>query len=267
MPTIKTSKFVKRQTKESEFSYYDGTWSDLENITKAYFQSARDGYRDGVKLVPVKRFNPHFYSAVVPITDDLEFTTIFEARRDGEKPVKKSVSYGKKSVAKYVDIVIYRKDVLEEDPLNIAHMTGAEWEIVSINCSPYEYDLPMTPDTIARNILACTDHPFGKGGTCDTKTSAIDLAKSIAFWKTHTQVRERPQMDQESIKARYLEVLWQKLLQKSYAPKSDEKTAKEMFDDYIQKNGGWQAIINAVGKGVFIGRTVDDIFAELSEKL
>lgn len=189
---IKASKFVKRQTRESEFSYFDGPWEELEQrVSDMFNHSQRPGYRDGVVLVNLLNGSKKFYSAVVPITPDLEFETVFEARREGEAKVKKSIAYGKKVPAKNVDIVLYRKDVLEEDELDRENLTGADWEIVSINCSPYEYDLPMTPTAKARNILACTDHPFGKGGSCDPNSTAIELAECIAFWNTHTTVRER----------------------------------------------------------------------------
>lgn len=191
---IKASEFVKRQTRTSEFSYFDGPWEILEQLVIDFGEGHwREGYRDGVMLVnlPIGNGSMPFYSAVVPITEDIEFETIFEARREGEKPVKKSISYGKKVPAKNVDIVLYRKDVLEEDELDRDKLTGADWEIVSVNCSPYEYDLPMTPTAKARNILASTDHPFGKGGSADTSSTAIDLAECIAFWNTHTMVREK----------------------------------------------------------------------------
>ena len=192
---VKTSKFVRRQTRESEFAYYNGEWEVLEEIAfhLLYIDGAiTPGYRDGVILLRVpESLNENFYSSVVPITDDLQFETIFEPRRDGENPVKKSVAYGKKIHSKTTDIVIYSKDVLEEDPLNKLTLTGADWEIVSINCSPYEYSLPMTPTTKARNILACTDHPFGRGGSCDPNSSAKDLAECVAFWTTHTMIREK----------------------------------------------------------------------------
>ena len=132
-----------------------------------------------------------FFSSVVPITPDIEFTTIYKARREGEEPVKKSVAYGKKAPAVSVDIVLYHRDVLEEDELNKDDLTGADWEIVSVNCSTMEEEIPMAPTTMARNILACTDHPFGKGGSCDLHTSAVTLAESVAFWNQHTTVRER----------------------------------------------------------------------------
>jgi hypothetical protein len=186
---IKASKFVKRQTRESEFSYYDGPWTTLEALAETYFYShQRPGYRDGVVLVGLPKGLPRFYSAVVPITDDIEFETVFEARREGEKPFKKTVAYGKKVPAKNVDIVLYRKDVLEEDETDRESLTGADWEIVSINCSPYEYDLPQTPMSMARNQLADTED--GIGGTKANYTGD-EFAKAITFWNTHTLVRER----------------------------------------------------------------------------
>jgi hypothetical protein len=188
---IKASKFVKRQTKDSEFSYFSGSWEELEYMTGLYFISySKFGYRDGVLLVNIPVVD-NFYSAVVPITEEIEFETIFESRREGEQSFKKSIAYGKKSPANRVDIVLYHKDVLEEDETDKESLTGADWEIVSINCSPYEYEIPMTPIAKARNILACTDHPFGKGGSCDTNSTAVELAECVAFWATHTMIRER----------------------------------------------------------------------------
>jgi hypothetical protein len=186
MTRIKASKFVKRQHRLSEFSYFDGAWPLVEALAMDNFDNATQGYRDGVLLVPV---NPEgFFSAVAPITDDIEFETIFEARREGEKPYKKSVAYGKKVPAKDVNIILYRKDVLEEDDTDRESLTGADWEIVSVNCSPYDYDLPMTPSAMARNQLA--DTPEGKGGSKADYTGE-EFAKAITFWNTHTMVRER----------------------------------------------------------------------------
>jgi hypothetical protein len=188
---IKASNFVKRQTRESEFSYYDGDWEYVERLALGLYNNgfAREGYRKGVVLLKVLEGNlGNFYSAVVPITDDIEFETIFEARREGEKPFKKSIAYGKKVTAKYVDIVLYRKDVLEEDETDRESLTGADWEIVSVNCSPYAYDLPQSPSSMARNQLADTED--GKGGT-KANYSGDEFAKAITFWNTHTMVRER----------------------------------------------------------------------------
>lgn len=187
MTTIKASKFVvDRQTRTSNFSYFKGTWEEVEERTKENFHLAVDGYRDGVILVPVSPVG--FMSSLVPITKDLEFTTIYEARREGEKPYKKSVTYGKKQPAEYVDIVLYRKDVLEEDETDREHLTGADWEIVSVNARMTEEPAPIPPQTMARNQLANTED--GKGGSKADYTGD-EFAKSIMFWNSHTLVRER----------------------------------------------------------------------------
>ena len=52
---------------------------------------------------------------MVEIDDSIKFETVFEARREGEKPYKKNIAYGTKKTAKRVDIVLYAKHVLEED--------------------------------------------------------------------------------------------------------------------------------------------------------
>lgn len=186
---IKASKFVKRQTAESEFSYFDGEWAEVERRALAHFGEAKQGYRDGVVLVPVCPVG--FFSAVAPITDEIEFVTVFEQRRKGEKPYKKSIAYGNKVPAKMVNIILYRKDVLEEDETDRESLTGADWEIVSVNCSPYDYDLPMTPSAMARNQLA--DTPEGAGGTKADYTGE-EFAKAITFWNTHTLVRPMPKL-------------------------------------------------------------------------
>jgi hypothetical protein len=48
----------------------------------------------------------------------------------------------------YVDIILYRADVLEEDG---DRSTQADWEIVSINGRLNEKEPPMDPMTIVRN--------------------------------------------------------------------------------------------------------------------
>lgn len=51
MPSIAVNEFVKRQTKKSRFSYFDGTWEELINLAKDNFNSQIQGYRDGVILI------------------------------------------------------------------------------------------------------------------------------------------------------------------------------------------------------------------------
>jgi hypothetical protein len=181
---IQCSEFVKRQTRTSEFSYYDGDFDEIVKKAVERFEThRRDGYRDGVVLVEVDPTG--FYSALVPVTDDIEFEVVFEARREGENPYKKQIAYGKKQPATHVDIVLYRKDVLQESG---EEFSGADWDIVSINARCFDEPAPIPPQTMARNQLANTED--GVGGT-KADYSADEFAKSIVFWNTHTLIRER----------------------------------------------------------------------------
>lgn len=188
---IKASNFVKRQTRTSDYSYFDGSWEDLEKLVNKNYTDGRvcNGYRDGVILVQVDHAQLHqFKSAVVPVENIQSTDTVVESRRAGEQKYSKIISYGIKQTAKSAFVVIYSKETLQEDPLN-TDLTGADWEIISINCSPYiDKDLPMMPMAMARNQLADTE--LGKGGTKGNYTPE-QFAESIIFWKTHSLIREK----------------------------------------------------------------------------
>jgi hypothetical protein len=188
---IKTSNFVKRQTRTSDYSYFNGSWDELEAIVTSniILHNYKEGYREGVNLVQIPENLLHrFFTAVVPIEEVTSFDTIVEARREGELKYKKNISYGIKKPAQSAFVVIYSKKVLEEDPLN-TDLTGADWEIISINCSPYkDKELPMIPLAMARNELADTE--LGKGGTKGSYTPK-QFAEAIIFWNTHSLIREK----------------------------------------------------------------------------
>ena len=187
---VAVNSFVKRQTPESRFSHFDGTWDELAKLTESCFEHQVPGYRDGVILVSVPPQG--FYSSILEMNDSMDAAVIFESRMDGEDPVISIVADGAdKSPAKRVEIVLYRHDVLAEDG---DADTNAEWEIVSINVSPTDEEVPMNPMTRARNILHL-------GGGTDakiedlSKKELVDLVKTMAeeifFWNTHVQVGER----------------------------------------------------------------------------
>ena len=188
---IKMSQFAKeRHVPEKEFSHFDGDWSEIEKLAEESFENAREGYRDGVLEVPV---NPYkFYSSIVPrdtnVNGSQNTVMVYEPRRPGEEPVYKTVTYGIKKPALFVDLILYRKDVLEEDPMDRDQLTGADWEIVSINARTTAEEVPMTPMTMARNQLA-DDPKYGKGGTKGEFTPE-QFARSIMFWNEHVMVRE-----------------------------------------------------------------------------
>ena len=64
--------FVRRQTKESGYSHYEGSWEELENITTNTLRYlpfyVKPGYRDGVVIVDLPSIN--FRTAIVNLTED-----------------------------------------------------------------------------------------------------------------------------------------------------------------------------------------------------
>lgn len=173
MVSIAINEFVKRQTKNSRFSYFDGSWDELVEIVKKNFDGYLPGYRDGVILVPVP--SNQFYTSVCKIEKDSVLETRFEARREGEEPTRATViKNGKKAPAKFVNVVLYKHDVLSE---NNENSTNAEWEIISINASIVKNE-PMHPMAMARNMLNKT------GGT-KAEYTGQQFAEALWFWKDY----------------------------------------------------------------------------------
>jgi|WetSurSiteA1Bulk_404760.scaffolds.fasta_scaffold00108_30 hypothetical protein len=175
MTTVKCSNFVKRQTPESRFSHYMGTWEGLEVIAETFYKVWEPGYKPGVFTVQVPPYL--FKTSIVPIEGREVFTRL-EARQEGEEPVCVRTVSGKKLPPLRVDLVIYSAAVLDEDN---DRSTDADFEIISINASPTSEPVPMTPTAMARNQLHLT------GGTKGNYTPE-QFAKSIMFWETHAMV-------------------------------------------------------------------------------
>lgn len=189
---VKAGEFVKRQTPDSGYSHFIGTWSELEDLVEARLIAAKvfgnidsrvtPGYRDGVVLVDMFPHYKYFRSAVVELTEDSRLTANYAPRRKGEDPFIRVSAKAKKQVAKYASVVLYRHDVLEE---NNERETDAEWEIVAIKARTSEQEEPMDPYTMARNFLHL------KGGT-KGDFSAEDFAKSIVYWNNHCMTTGKP---------------------------------------------------------------------------
>jgi hypothetical protein len=179
--------FVKRQTKESGHSHFEGTWKELEHIVEGSLsksQLVRPGYRDGVILVDMDYGWSHrkFYSAIVSLDNKSRLTANFAPRREGEVPFIRVSAKAKKQLAKHVSFVLYRHDVLAE---NNERETEAEWEIVCIKARTDKEEEPMDPYTMARNFLHLA------GGTQGDFT-AEQFAKSIVYWNSHCMVTGKP---------------------------------------------------------------------------
>ncbi len=174
---IGVSNFVKRQTKNSSHGYFDGSWEELVKLVSDNFNKHIPGYRQGVVLVPLPPEG--FYTAMCKIDENSMLETTFESRQDGEEPVLKTVVVnGKKSPAKFVNIVLYSHEVLMETN---EQSTDDEWEIISINASLVENE-PMNPITMARNMLQ------KKGGTKGEYTG-LQFAEALWFWREYAPAK------------------------------------------------------------------------------
>lgn len=179
---IKCSEFVKRQTKDSGFSHYSGTWDDLEKVVTECMRNThnvRPGYKDGVVLVDLaftgfERLGK-FYSALVKIYPETKLNVSYAPRLIGEDPFIRVSAKADKQEAKYVTFVCYRADVLDEDD---DRSTDAEWEIIAIKARMTKEEEPMDPYTMARNFLHL------KGGT-KADFTAQQFAESILYWNNH----------------------------------------------------------------------------------
>jgi hypothetical protein len=183
---VACGEFVKRQTPESGYSHFDGTWEELEDLTASILESnssaIKPGYRDGVLLVEFYGSYARFQSAIVHLSEDTKLTANYAPRRLGEAAFIRVSAKANKQRAKHASVVLYRHDVLAE---NNERETEAEWEIVCIKARVTEEEEPMDPYTMARNFLHLA------GGT-KGDFSAEDFAKSIVYWNNHCMTTGKP---------------------------------------------------------------------------
>jgi len=181
---VACGEFVKRQTPESGYSNFIGSWEELEELVTHmldYPPYITPGYRDGVLLVEVTPSH-WFRSAIIDLNEKSKLTANYASRRLGEAPFIRVSGKAKKQVAKYASVVLYRHDVLAE---NNERETDAEWEIVAIKARISEEEEPMDPYTMARNFLHL------EGGTKGDFT-AEQFAKSIVYWNSHCMTTGKP---------------------------------------------------------------------------
>jgi len=179
---IGVSEFVKRQTEDSQFTYYKGSWKDLANRTVKAFKEGNytKGYRDGVVLVHIPKWEASLFSTydAYPMFEGMKLDAQW-AKVPGREhePAKLQIKILEPRIpCNYVDIVIYRKDVLEEDRDNV---TGADWDIVSINGRLAKDPPPIDPMTLVRNWLHLKGGTKMKGTT--PEQMLIMLCDSILY--------------------------------------------------------------------------------------
>jgi hypothetical protein len=176
---IVNNPFVLRQTKESPFSYFAGNIEEVPKMVMNFWSNQEPGYRDGVISVTIN--HEGFFSGVVSLESGAELTGAYTSRREGEVPRKQVLAKGARKVpAKRVEVILYRSDVLAEGGDNSLEPDKSHWEVVSINASPIEGDVPMDPETLMHNH-------FGSDGGTETNLSDAEFLKLLRegfdFWK------------------------------------------------------------------------------------
>ena len=175
---IVNNPFVLRQTPESPFSHYIGDLDTIPELVRPHFDNAVQSYREGVVTVRIPAEG--FFSGVVTLTEGAELVGSFKARREGETPRKELLAKGANKIpAAQVDIVLYRSDVLAENGDNSLESSEANWEVISINASPVEGEIPINPMTLMHN------HFGSDGGTTTNMTDAefvAALREGFSFW-------------------------------------------------------------------------------------
>lgn len=156
--------------------YHDTSLLDIIRETMDRGQY-RQGYRDGVLLVPVYGFYGDVRSRVVKVDQNTKFVTVCKSRVPGETPrIKTMALVDKLPFALHLTAVVYRADVLAEDD---DRSTDADWEVITL-LAQVDEDEPMHYSTLMAN------HFKADGGT-DTQMSPEQfetaLRKSYDYWK------------------------------------------------------------------------------------
>jgi hypothetical protein len=172
---VHINSFVRRQTKESPFSYWTFDDEELYNRILAGWFKFVPGYRDGVILVPIDPKG--CFSGIIQLKAGDKLVGEYTARKEGEEPRKHTYAVGEKLPAKTCYVVLYRHDVLVEGKEN---ETDKEWEMVSFNASPTDKEPPIVPGTLIANHFKLS------GGTATGMTDSEFVAAlkvSVEYWK------------------------------------------------------------------------------------
>jgi hypothetical protein len=194
MKTVSTSHFARKQhTPESAHSHFDGPWSALENVCAYSLEHGdfKQGYRPGVMIV-TGILPTYFYTSLAKLEAGQAVYGKVERRENthpAEAPIKSTFCYGKKTPAKYVEIVLYSRDTLLEDH-DPSELTGGDYEIVTILASPIAGTTPMPPMTLVRNWLHLPGGTEMKGVTPEQALKM--LCESVQFWSEYGLVKDIP---------------------------------------------------------------------------
>ena len=182
--TIGVNEFAKRHTPESKYSHFDGSWEQLVQVVKQNLNNIKpsEDQKKNVWLVSVPPDG--FYTGMRELVSGEEISGItgkFAPRKEGENPyMQLKYPAGEKVPAKAVEVVLFHRDTLGND-----RTTDADWEIISINASPWFSESgesePINPEALMRNYF---DEPGGTPMEGVTPEQFVEmLKKSRDYWR------------------------------------------------------------------------------------
>ena len=140
----------------------------------------KEGYRDGVVIIETREesFYKNFKCSITRIENDTKLICKATKRRSKEDNyIQIRALNGNPLKTIGVELILYRKDVLEETNENL---TNSDWELIAFHAIPDGIDkLPMKPATMMRNQLQL------EGGT-KAHYSSEEWAESVNFWQNYT---------------------------------------------------------------------------------
>ncbi len=185
MTLIGVTDFARRQTPESKYNHFEGSWEELTQLVTAHWEARRiSTHNSGVALVPMPPEQlARFYTSIVTISESTPLRAEFAPRVPGEAPfVQISAPGAQKMLAQRVDIIVYSHETLAQDG-DAPPTREADFYIVSINAYASLAEEPMHPMTMARNFLGL------KGGTQpETPYTAEEFAQAIVYWSRHARI-------------------------------------------------------------------------------
>lgn len=157
---------------------------DILGEIHANFQHRKQGYREGVVLVPVHP--SRFIGQIVTLQDGDVLIGKYSRRKSNEDPRKSVKVAGRVQPDPLVavDVVLYHRDILAEGKEN--DDISADWEVVTILTKISHEDQPMPPETLLYNHFKAsggTSTKMGDGEFIDT------LKASFEFWKDKALIK------------------------------------------------------------------------------
>jgi len=188
IPTIGINAFLDRQRDPNcGLTHWEFPDEELVQRAKSGWDKRRQGYRDGVVLIPVSPVG--FKAGMRILHEGDELRGSYTARRPGELP-RKFIGYASpgpiaeaKVEPRSVDLVLYSRDTLAEDQTVIV----SDWDIIAVLgkfCSEGEEE-PMDPGTLMAN------HFKDSGGTATGMTPEqfeTALRRSYYYWRDKAQL-------------------------------------------------------------------------------